>query len=138
MKVSVSILSVIRDGEEQQSASQTVNGFLRVCENSLELSYRESAGEEGLGNTLTSLRIFPTHLEMTRKGDYACLLVLEPGISHDCDYATPFGRLTLTTDTVSYHSSMTKDGNGEIHVHYTLTAANNQTAHSLTVKVSPL
>ena len=138
MKVIVSLSSAIRDGGERQTAQQTANGFLRVCENSLELSYREAAGEEGLGNTLTSLRIFPNYLEMTRKGDYTCLLILEPGVKHDCDYATPFGNLTLTTDTTSYHSSLTNDGYGDVTVNYTLTAAGASTAHTLTVNVRPV
>ena len=138
MKVTVFISSAIRDGDEQQTAQQTANGFLRVCENSLELSYREAAGEEGLGNTLTFLRVFPTHLEMTRKGDYTCLLTLEPGATHDCDYATPFGNLTLTTDTMSYHSTLTKDGHGDVTVNYTLTAAGALTAHTLRVTVEPV
>ena len=138
MKVTVTISSTIRDGDEQQTARQTANGFLRVCENSLELSYRETAGDEGLGNTLTSLRVFPTHLEMARKGDYTCLLTLEPGVRHDCDYATPFGNLTLTTDTTGYHSSLTSDGCGDVTVHYTLTAAGASTAHTLKVNVKPV
>lgn len=137
MKVIVSLFSTIRDGGERQTAQQTANGFLRVCENSLELSYREAADDEGLGNTLTSLRVFPTHLEMTRKGDYTCLLTLEPGVRHDCDYATPFGNLTLTTDTASYHSSLTNDGCGDVTVNYTLTAAGASTAHTLKVSVRP-
>jgi len=138
MKVSVLIVSTICDDGEQQTATQTANGFLRVCENSLELTYREAAGEEGLGNTLTSLRIFSTHLELTRKGDYTCLLTLEPGAKHDCDYATPFGTLTLTTDTTTYHSSLTKSGHGEVTVGYTLSAANGMTEHTLKVKVKPV
>ena len=135
MKVTVTISSTIRDNDDEQTTTQTANGFLRVCENSLELSYREAAGEEGLGNTLTFLRIFPTHLEMTRQGDYTCVLTLEPGATHDCDYATPFGNLTFTTDTMSYHSTLTKDGHGDVTVNYTLTAAGNVTAHTLHVTV---
>ena len=138
MKVSVLLSSTIRDGDEKQTATQTANGFLRACENSLELSYREAAGEEGLGNTLTSLRIFPTHLEMTRKGDYTCLLTLEPGAKHDCDYATPFGKLTLTTDTMCFHSSLTQNGNGELTVNYTLTAAGSLTEHTLKITITPV
>ena len=136
MKVSVSIVSAICDDDEQHITTQTANGFLRVCENSLELSYREETSEEGLGNTLTSLRVFPTHMEMTRKGEYTCLLILQPGVKHDCDYATPFGRLTLTTDTTAYHSTLTKDGHGTITVHYTLSAAGNCSKHTLKVNVN--
>lgn len=138
MKVSVSILSDILDGDDKQTAAQNANGFLRACDNSLELTYREAGGEEGLGNTLTSLRLFPTHMELSRQGDYRCLLTLEPGVTHDCDYATPFGALTLTTDTTAYHSSVTKDGYGDVTVHYALTAAGNRTEHTLKVTVKPL
>ena len=138
MKVSVSITSTIRDNGDTQTALQTANGFLRVCENSLELSYREAAGEEGLGNTLTMLRIFPDHLELSRQGDYSCLLILEVGTKHDCDYATPFGTLTLTTDTIAYHSSLTKDGNGDVIAGYTLSTGGVSTEHTLTVKVTPV
>ncbi len=138
MKVSVNITSTIRDGNDEQVASQTANGFLRACENSLELSYREAAGEEGLGNTLTALRVFSDRLELSRKGDYSCLLTLEVGVKHDCDYATPFGALTLQTDTTAYHSSLTKDGCGEVTVHYTLSTGGATTAHTLNVAVAPL
>ena len=138
MKVSVSIVSAIKDDDEQQTASRTMSGFLRVCENSLELSYREAAGEEGLGNTLTSLRVFPDRMELSRQGDYRCLLVLEPGVRHESEYTTPFGTLTLVTDTMRYHSSLSKDGCGEVNVCYTLSAANGTTEHSLKVNVCPV
>ena len=45
MKVTLSAESTIRDGEETQTACQTANGFLRACDNSLELTYREENGE---------------------------------------------------------------------------------------------
>lgn len=138
MKVSVTIVSTIKDDDEHQTTTHTANGFLRVCDNSLELSYREAAGEEGLGNTLTSLRVFADHLELSRQGDYRCLLMLETGVKHECEYATPFGTLTLTTDTMSYHSSLTKDGCGEVRVSYTLSAMGSLTEHMLRVSVEPI
>ena len=138
MKVSLSITSTIRDGEEEQCTTQNANGFLRECENSLELTYREAAGEEGLGNTRTLLRIFSDHLELSRQGDYSCLLVLEVGVKHACDYATPFGALTLETDTAAFHSSLKADGNGDVTVSYTLSTGGVTTAHTLKVQVKAL
>ena len=135
MKVTLLVESTIRDGDETQTATQTANGFLRACDNSLELTYREDSGENGLGNTLTSLRVFDDRLELSRQGDYRCLLVLEVGAQHTCDYATPFGMLSLITDTTSFHSSLSKDGYGEVTVCYTLTAAGASTAHTLKVNV---
>ena len=137
MKVSVCICSSICDGDDRQTAEQTVNGFLRTCENSLELSYREAATEEGLGNTLTALRIFPDRMELARQGDYNCLLVLEPGVTHTCEYATPFGTMVLTTNTTAYHTTLTNDGTGDVRISYSLAAANHVTNHTLHVKTQP-
>ncbi len=138
MKVRVFISSTIQDGDEKQTTAQTANGFLRVCENSLELTYREPNGDEGLGNTLTALRIYDDRLELSRQGDYCCLLVLETGVKHDCDYVTPFGTMTLTTDTAAYHASLSKDGHGDVRASYTLCSAHNPTAHTLCVTVEPM
>lgn len=137
MKVNITIASrILSDGEEQTTES-TVSGFLRQADNSLELTYREQGGEEGLGNTLTSLRVFADRLELSRQGDYRCLLIMEPGRRHDCDYRTPFGALTVTTDTTRFDSSLTPRG-GELTLSYSLSAGGDSTQNDLHLTVTPL
>lgn len=137
MKVLITITSVRQDDTDTAQMQYTVGGFLRQCENSFELSYREPAGEEGLGNTLTSLRVFADKLELDRCGDYRCLLTMETGCRHESDYDTPLGRLVLTTDTDAYHTSLCPDGSGEVDVSYTLFAAGGSAHHRLHITVKP-
>lgn len=137
MKVHVHITSVVTSDGEKQTATQTVNGFLRRCENSFELSYREEGGEDGLGNTTTLLRFFEGRMELSRRGDYRGLLVMEPGKTIDCDYRTPFGALTLTTATSRLHAAFGDDG-GEAAVCYTLSAGNGVSTHELKITVMPV
>lgn len=137
MKVRVHITSTITGDGEKQTADQTVNGFLRRCENSIELSYREEGGDEALGNTTTLLRFFEDRLELSRRGDYRGLLIMEPGKTVDCDYQTPFGALTLTTVTSRLHAAFSDDG-GEAAVCYTLSAGSGVSKHELKITVKPL
>ena len=134
MKIFLTVTSLASADGEEQAVTQDANGFLRVYDGYLELSYREAGGEEGLGNTLTVLRLYPAYMELIRRGDYACVMRLESGHTHDCLYETPFGSLTLTVATSRYHSSVTPDGHGTVSVHYTL---NGDVAYTLTVTVTP-
>ncbi len=134
MKVQLTIRARTHADGEEQTVTQTANGFLRAFDGYTELSYREADGDEGLGNTLTTLRLYPTCMELIRRGDYTCVLTLEVGRTHECLYQTPFGELTLTTDAARYHSSVTADGRGTADVCYTL---NGDTTNELTITVEP-
>lgn len=134
MKVQLTIHSLARADGEEQDVTQSANGFLRAFDNYLEIAYREADGEEGLGNTLTTLRLYNGFMELIRRGDYTCVLTLEVGQTHDCLYQTPFGELTLTTAATAYHTSVTADGHGTAAVCYTL---NGDTAYELTLTVRP-
>lgn len=134
MKIQLTVRSrMYADGDVQQSVTHA-NGFLRVFDGYTELSYREAGGDEGLGNTLTALRLFPARMELIRRGDYTCVLTMEVGVTHECPYMTPFGELLLTTDTASYRASIGDDGHGTVDVQYTL---NGDARYELTVTVSP-
>jgi len=137
MKVTITIDAVETDGTDPSRSVNTLRGFLRKCDNSFELSYREPAGEEGLGNTLTFLRIFDDKMELSRQGDYRCLLTMEVGCRHEADYDTPLGRFALTTDTDAFCTTLTPDGHGELTVSYTLYAAGSSSHHRLHITVTP-
>ncbi len=137
MKVNITIDAVETDGSDSCQSTDTLCGFFRQSDHSFELTYREPSGEEGLGNTLTALRVFDNKMELSRQGDYRCLLTMEVGCRHDADYDTPLGRFTLTTDTDAYCSTLTPDGRGELTVSYTLYAAGNSSHHRLHIIVTP-
>ncbi len=137
MKVTITICATLDDGNEQQRTTQTLPGFLRRCEQSYELTYREPNTEEGLGNTLTTLRVFGDRMELARQGDYRCLLTMEPGVSHETDYDTPLGRFVLTTETQAFCSALQENGNGDVSVCYRLHAAGGSTQHTLQITVTP-
>ncbi len=137
MKIQLTITAGVTDADGTERTTQTVPGFWHRDDNSLELRYREPGGEEGLGNTFTQLRIFDRHLEMQRTGDYRCLLILEPGRSHECPYVTPFGTLPLTVTTQAFHAAFEPDGHGELSVCYTLHAGAEPTHHELRLQVQP-
>lgn len=138
MKVTVTIRAVTTDSGDTATTTQTVQGFLRACENSLEIAYREPSGEESLGNTRTFLRLFTDRMELTRQGDYGGLLVMEVGRTHTCEYATPFGPMMLDVATAAYHHDVTVQRGGTLHVSYALTAGGEATMHELCVTVVPI
>ena len=135
MKIELTVSSCIRSDDDEQQTTQTVNGFLRSFDDYIELSYREAEGDEGLGNTLTTVRLYTSKMELIRRGDYVCVLTLEVGNTHECLYQTPFGQLTLTTAPTAYASSITSEGNGCITVCYDLSAAGGSSSHELTIRV---
>ncbi len=137
MKVNITIHAVETDGNDTCQSTDTLCGFFRQSDNSFELTYRESPSEEGLGNTLTAIRIFKDKMELSRQGDYRCLLTMEVGCRHDADYDTPLGRFTLTTDTDAYCHRFSADGHGELTVSYTLYAAGNSSHHRLHITATP-
>lgn len=138
MKITVTIHAITTDQTETSETSQTVCGFLRQSENSLEIAYREPAGDESLGNTRTMLRLYADHLELQRQGDYGGLLIMEPGCTHTCDYITPFGPMPMDVTTSAYVSNVCADGTGNMAVRYTLAAGGEATKHELCVTVTPL
>lgn len=137
MKVHIHLIAAVTSEGDRHTTEQRLNGFLRRCENSYELSYREEGGEEALGNTTTLLRFFEDRMELSRRGDYRGLLVMEPGRTVDCDYHTPFGAMTLTTTTSRLYAAFDDDGNGTVSVCYTL-AAGGESRHELTITVTPI
>ncbi len=136
MKVTIRLRSAVTSDGDTQQTDQQLRGFLRRCDNSYELTYREQGGEDALGNTTTLLRFFEDRLELSRQGDYRGLLVMEPGKRVDCEYHTPFGALTLTTHTTRLHAAFDDDGNGTVQVCYTLEAGGTST-HKLTMDITP-
>ena len=138
MKVTVSIHAVTTDGGEQTTTTQTVQGFLRESENSLEIAYREAGGEESLGNTRTFLRLFADHMELTRQGDYGGMLVMEAGHTHTCEYMTPFGAMMLEVTASAYHHDVDSTRGGTMRVCYTLVAGGDPITHELCVSVAPV
>lgn len=135
MKIQIHLTSRVSDGTDTQSTVQTLHGFLRQNDNSFEISYREPEGDDGLSNTLTTLRLFSSHAELSRRGDYTCLLTMEPGNRRECVYETPFGSLTLVTDTTAYAPSISPDGSGTLHIAYSLTVAGETTTHELQLTI---
>ncbi len=138
MKVTVTIHAVTADGDDKATATQTVQGFLRECDTSLEIAYREPSGEESLGNTRTFLRLFADHMELTRQGDYAGMLVMEVGCSHSCEYQTPFGPMMLDVTAGAYHHDIHPQNGGTLYVNYTLAAGSDPATHELRVNVAPI
>ncbi len=136
MKVLIHLHAVVISDGDRQETDQHLKGFLRKCENSYELTYREQSGEDALGNTTTLLRFFEDRMELSRQGDYRGVLVMEPGKRVDCDYHTPFGSLNLTTHTTRLHAAFDDSGNGTVRVCYTLEAGGAST-HEMTIDVKP-
>lgn len=138
MKIQLTIQSLVKADGDEQSTVQTVNGFLRHFDEYIELSYRESEGDDGLGNTLTTVRLYSTKMELIRRGDYTCVLTMETGNKHESLYQTPFGNLMLTTDTVAYNSTVDNSGHGRLTVRYKLSAAGGESEHELTIQVKTI
>ena len=138
MKVTVTITAVTTDGNEKDSTTQTVQGFLRACDNSLEIAYREPSGEESLGNTRTFLRLFTDRMELSRQGDYGGMLTMEAGRTHSCEYTTPFGPMMLDVTASAYHHDMDAACGGTMRVCYALAAGGDSTTHELCVTAVPV
>jgi uncharacterized beta-barrel protein YwiB (DUF1934 family) len=137
MKVTIRLRSAVTSDGETGQTDQTVDGFLRTFDDYTELSYREPSGDEGLGNTLTTVRFYRDTLELIRRGDYTCVLTIVVGIDRECLYQTPFGALPLTTNASRYHAALSASG-GQADVCYTLKAGSDCSSHRLTFTVTPV
>lgn len=87
MKVTITVQSTQRMDGEVARDEQTVTGTLEQNGQALSLSYEQD------GQT----RIMATDRRITieRRGEITSTMVLEPGMTHLCDYRTPYGSLTL-------------------------------------------
>lgn len=138
MKILLTITARTTDPDGTTDTAQSLHGFLRESENSLEITYREASGEESLGNTRTALRVFADHAELSRQGDYSGLLIIEPGCTHTCEYITPFGALPLEVTALAMHSTLCPDGTGELTLCYDLAAGGPPSHHELHLSVQPV
>ncbi len=118
MRVMITVIGVQHVDGQSDTVELTTEALMHEEVDGFTLSYRESAAT-GMDGTLTTLRIQPNKVTLTRRGAAAGMLVMEYQKRHMCSYATPVGSLMLGV----FCDRMQQDlclGGGTLDLSYTL------------------
>lgn len=127
MKVRVEIKnSQTVEGDTQQIVS-SARGEFDISENSLTLSYAESA-EVG-GRTTVTLADGRLLAVERNSSDYDTQMFFEKGKKHPFFYRTPYGEILLETDTESI-KALVEEKNGYIEFEYDLLSGGVKQSHN--------
>lgn len=116
--VDITIHSLQRRPEGNEIIRERATGTLRREENGWVLCYREGE-DSGLGDTVTTLCLEEGKATLTRKGETASRMVFRVGEPYACRYATPYGELPMTVETLVLDWELSGDG-GKVFLVYKL------------------
>ena len=125
------------DGERQDPIELETPGIFGIINQKYYIKYQESE-MTGFPDTVTTLKIWPDHVVVTRKGRFNMKIHYENGVQNLCLYPTPYGEIgaLISTSKIAYHF---EDNHGNLQVDYTLDADNeNYIQNSLRVSVDPI
>lgn len=114
--VTVTIRSLQRSAGESQSMTRHTEGRLSGEGEELLLTYREGE-DSGLGKSLTTLRMEPGRVTLTRTGEVKTHMVFQEGKPHTSLYETPYGKLPMTIRTHRLEEKLSLAG-GSIYLIY--------------------
>ncbi len=126
------------DGEELDPIVLETPGIFGVLNHKYYIKYKESE-LTGFPDTTTTVKIWPGHTEVSRRGKFNMKLLYEKGKRNLCLYPTPYGEIgaAIYTSDVSYQFS--SSGEGVLTVCYTLDADNeNFIENTLQIQVTPM
>lgn len=116
--VNITIKTLQRRAEATESMTQRAVGALRREGSGWLLTYREGE-DSGLGDTHTVLRLEEGKATLTREGESSSRMVFQPGAPYDCQYATPYGEMSMTVKTLALEWELSEAG-GKVFIIYKL------------------
>ena len=104
--------------QEPEIITLTTEGTMELRDGGWDISYEES-DLTGLKGVMTTFRVEPDKVILTRTGNLHSQMVFQQGKSHDSLYQMPFGALMITICATSVFYDITPDG-GVIDLSYTI------------------
>ncbi len=93
-KVEIEFVSEQQYHDDRESSKLKAMGQFEVIDGIKTISYTEPDEEMGKSETVIKV-INDNFIEMTRKGVYETVFLIEEGKAHSCIYKTPFGEMNM-------------------------------------------
>lgn len=93
-KVEIEFISEQQYHDDRESSKLKAMGQFDVVDGIKTISYTEPDSEMGESETVIRV-INDNFIEMTRKGAYETVFLIEEGKTHSCVYKTPFGEMAM-------------------------------------------
>ena len=110
-------------GQEPEKLELVTEGTLNFANGGWDVSYEESA-LTGLEGVITTFRVEPGKITLSRTGQLNSQMVFTEGKPHDSLYEMPFGALMLTVTAQRVLYDLTPDG-GYIDLIYSISIEND-------------
>ena len=93
-KVEIEFISEQQYHDDRESSKLKAVGQFEIVDGIKTISYTEPDSEMGKSETVIRV-INDNFIEMTRKGAYETVFLIEEGKTHSCVYKTPFGEMAM-------------------------------------------
>lgn len=117
ISVRIDVRNLQRQDEEQNIINYQTRGYLYQKGQATYLQYQE--GAEGLEGVQTTLKIEKNRVTLIRHGDISMKQIFEQGTRDEGMYHTPYGDLTLGTETTLLEMMLAYE-EGRIRIFYDL------------------
>ena len=110
--------------QEPEVIELVTEGTMELRDGGWDISYEESE-LTGLQGVVTTFRVEPGKVTLSRRGQLNSQMVFEEGVSHDSLYQMEFGTLMLTVKATRVYYDIVPDG-GTIDLVYAIDIENTQ------------
>ena len=119
MRVEVTVVGRQTTDDETAQTTLTAHGILRKDGDAVIITYTEPDAK-------TVITFSENTATVERRGELSSCLILQPAVTHLCDYHTPYGTMTLGVTASSVQWSETT---GVLRLRYTLDMGNDMVTH---------
>ena len=117
-KVEIEFISEQQYHDDRESSKLKAMGQFEIVDGIKTISYTEPDSE--MGESKTVIRVINDNfIEMTRKGAYETVFLIEEGKAHSCVYKTPFGEMAMDIVALRVNAQI-PDVSGKILLCYNL------------------
>ncbi len=113
--VSITVKNLQYQDEQKNIVHQQTRGYLYPKKQAVFLQYEEDS--EGLKGVKTTLKLERERVTLIRHGKVSMNQTFEKGLRHKGEYQTPYGNISLTTDTTDIEMAIGQD-EGLIRIFY--------------------
>jgi len=111
-------------GQEPEIIELVTDGTMEFCKGGWDISYEESE-LTGLAGVITTFRVEPGKVTLTRKGALNSTMVFQENVVHESLYQMPFGALMLSVKATRVFFDIVSDG-GVIDLSYDISIENTE------------
>ena len=117
-KIEIEFVSEQQYHDDRESSKLKAMGQFDIVDGIKTISYTEPDSE--MGESKTVIRVINDNfIEMTRKGAYETVFLIEEGKTHSCVYKTPFGEMAMDIVALRVNAQI-PDVSGKILLCYNL------------------